>query len=135
MNDELDTFSRREADLEKLAGLVGADQHREFVEREHSERVAVRVQHVVVGDSVLASARQDDGIHRHQYILTRAPSRPDAATGVGDGAGRLAVRAFEVSVLASCRAAVSNLLRVAAQTVVCTNVCTKVCTVGLYRPS
>lgn len=40
MHDELDTFGRREADLEKLAGLVGADQHREFVEREHSDRVA-----------------------------------------------------------------------------------------------
>jgi hypothetical protein len=43
MNDELDTFGAREADLEKLAGLVGADEHREFVEREHSDRVAVRV--------------------------------------------------------------------------------------------
>jgi hypothetical protein len=36
MNDELDTFGRREADLEKLAGLVGADQHYQVVEREHS---------------------------------------------------------------------------------------------------
>ena len=48
MNDELDTFGVGDDDLEHSPGGVGADEHVEIIEVEHSDRVAVGVEHVVV---------------------------------------------------------------------------------------
>jgi len=63
MNDELNAFSRGDANFEHAAGGVSADEHVEVVEIEHSDRVSVGVQHVVIGDPVLACTRHDHGIH------------------------------------------------------------------------
>ena len=71
MNDELDTLGRRDTDLKHPTRLVSADEHREIVERERSDRVAEGMEHVVVGDPVLASAHQNDWVLQRQYILTR----------------------------------------------------------------
>ena len=46
--------------LEHPAAVVGADQHGGTVEVEDSNGVAVDVEHVVVGDPVLPSARARD---------------------------------------------------------------------------
>ena len=63
MNDELDALSGCDADLEDAAGGVGADEHDQVVEVEDSDRVSVGVEHVVIGDPVLACTRHDHGIH------------------------------------------------------------------------
>ncbi|HUU60911.1 MAG TPA: hypothetical protein VMX37_00765 [Acidimicrobiia bacterium] len=59
MHDEVDTFTSGHADSEQTACLVGADEHDEAFDIEHSDRVAVGRQHVVVADPVPACARQD----------------------------------------------------------------------------
>lgn len=63
MDDELDAIADRDADLEQTATTIGANQHGEFVQLKHSDRVAVRVEHVGIGDPVLPSARQNHRIH------------------------------------------------------------------------
>lgn len=63
MDDELDSAADRDSDFEHSAAAIGADQHGETVEVEDSNRVAVGVEHVVVGDPVLSSARQNHRIH------------------------------------------------------------------------
>ncbi|MFN7149247.1 MAG: hypothetical protein ACK4V6_07180 [Microthrixaceae bacterium] len=60
MDDELDSVT----DFEHPAAVIGADQHGQSVEVEDTHRVAVGVEHVVVGDPVLSSARQNYWIHR-----------------------------------------------------------------------
>jgi len=55
MNNELDPLGLGHTDLKEPGGSVGTDEHGESVEVEHSDRVAVGVKHVVVGDLVLAS--------------------------------------------------------------------------------
>ena len=51
MNDELDTLSHRDTDIEHPTRLVRADEHREIIERKRSDRVAEGREHVVVGES------------------------------------------------------------------------------------
>jgi len=64
MNDELDAFfGDGDTDLEWLAGAVTPDQHRQVVDDEDSGWMAVRVEHVVIGDPVLACTAEDDRIH------------------------------------------------------------------------
>lgn len=64
MNDELDAFiGDGDADLELLAGAVSADQHHQVVDSEDPRRVSVGVEHVFVGDAVLACTAEDDRIH------------------------------------------------------------------------
>lgn len=63
MNDELDSVTDRDSDFEHPAAVISADQHGESVEVEDSDRVAVGVEHVGVGDPVLSSARQNHRIH------------------------------------------------------------------------
>ena len=63
MNDELDTLSGCDTDFEHPPGTVGADEHVEIVEVEHSNRVSVGVEHVGICDPVSACARHDHGIH------------------------------------------------------------------------
>ncbi len=66
MDHELDSVGRRDADLEEPGRVVGADQHREVVvgQIDDSDRVAVGVEDVLVGDAMTASAGQDHGVHR-----------------------------------------------------------------------
>jgi hypothetical protein len=71
VDDELDTLGGGDADLEHAAGGVGTYQHVHVVEVEHSDRVSVGVEHVVVCDPVLASARQDHRTRDHQRTLIR----------------------------------------------------------------
>lgn len=52
-------------------GGVGTDEHGEVVEVEHSDRVSVGVQHVVVGDLVSAGGTHDHRIHDCQLTLIR----------------------------------------------------------------
>ena len=63
MNDEVETFRARDANLEDSAGVVCPDEHREVVEDEDSDGVVVGVEPVDVDDAVLSCARQDDRIH------------------------------------------------------------------------
>ena len=72
MNNELDTLSCRHTDLEESGRLSGTDEHGEVVEVEYSDRVAISMQHVFVGDPMLACALEDDGVHPHQLTLTRS---------------------------------------------------------------
>ncbi len=63
VDNELDPLRSGRANLQEAAGRVRSDQHGEFVELEHSDRIAVGVKHVVVSHSVLAGARYDDRIY------------------------------------------------------------------------
>ena len=63
MNDEFDPFSGGDADLEHSSRFVSSDQHDEIVELEHSDRISLGVQHVVIGDPVLAGTRHNHRIH------------------------------------------------------------------------
>jgi hypothetical protein len=63
VDDELDAVGDDESDLERSTGLVGPDQHREVVEVEHADRIAVGVKDLLIGDAVLASARDDHRDH------------------------------------------------------------------------
>ena len=64
MNDELDPFiGDGDADLEWLAGTVASDEHHQVVDSEDPGWVPIGVEHVVVGDPVLACTAEDDRIH------------------------------------------------------------------------
>jgi hypothetical protein len=75
MDDELNTVGGGQADLEFMAVLAGADQHRELINDKDSHRISVGMEHVVIADPMLPSTRQNDGIHLDQYNLT-LKSRP-----------------------------------------------------------
>ena len=62
MDDELDSVTDRDSDLEHPSAVIGADQHGESIKVEDSDRVAVGVEHVGVRDPVLSSARQNHPI-------------------------------------------------------------------------
>ena len=70
MNDEVDSVCAGDTDFEQAAIRSGADEHGEIVEIEHSSRVSVSVEHVIVCDPVFACTVQDNGIHNHQLTLT-----------------------------------------------------------------
>lgn len=72
MDDELDTFGCRQTYLEHPPVLVGADQHRELIEGEDSDRVSIGVKYIGISDTVLSGVYQDDGVHSRQYILIPA---------------------------------------------------------------
>ena len=63
MHDEVDALSRRYPDLQQAACLISADQHDQTVDLEHSNRVLIGMQHVIVADPVSACARQDRWVH------------------------------------------------------------------------
>lgn len=48
VDDELDAFGRSNTDLEHSSGFVSSDQHHQIVHLEHSYRVSLSVQHVLV---------------------------------------------------------------------------------------
>lgn len=64
MDDELNALTDRHSDFEHPAAVIGADQYVEPIELDDSNRVAVGVGHVGVGDPVLSSARQNHRIRR-----------------------------------------------------------------------
>jgi len=69
-----------DADFEGVSGVVAADEHREsFVVVSGLERVPVGVEHVVVGNAVLAGALGDDDLHIH----TLPCYRPDGKVTCG----------------------------------------------------
>lgn len=49
--------------ISSIRGGVGANEHGEVIEVEHSNWVSVGVQHVVIGDLVLAGGTHDHRIH------------------------------------------------------------------------
>jgi hypothetical protein len=51
------------ADLEEAPGLICTDQHDQVIHGEHSDRMAVGVEHVQIADPVLAGTLQYHGIH------------------------------------------------------------------------
>jgi len=66
MDEEVDALGVGDTDLNKTRRLAGTDQHRQVIEVEHPDRIAVGVRHVLVWDPVPPRARQDDGIHGHK---------------------------------------------------------------------
>ncbi len=63
MDDELGAFGRCHPDLKHSASCIGSNQHREVIELKDTDWVSVRVEHVLVGHSVPASACQDNRVH------------------------------------------------------------------------
>lgn len=63
MDDEVESITLRNPDLEQATLLIGSDQHQEITEVEYSDWVPVRVQGVLVSDPVIAGAVQNRGIH------------------------------------------------------------------------
>lgn len=63
MDNELDTFTRGNSDLEKATGPICTDQHHDITGIEHTDWVPIRMQHVLIFDPVLAGTVQNDGIH------------------------------------------------------------------------
>ena len=73
--------------LEHPPRFISSDQHDEIIQFEHSNRVSVGVENVVVSDSVLAGTCQDHGIHWHRVSLIlpkgrRMHPRPDCARAI-----------------------------------------------------
>jgi hypothetical protein len=63
MDDEVDSNTFRNPDLEQATLLIGSDQHHEITEVEYPDWVPVRVQGVLVSDPMFAGAVQNRGIH------------------------------------------------------------------------
>jgi len=63
MDDELDALALSDSDLEEPAVRIGADQHHEITKIEHTDRVPVNVQHVLISDPVLSGTLSNHGIH------------------------------------------------------------------------
>lgn len=63
MHHEVDGIGIRDADLNQPSRLIRTDEHGEVVEGEHSDRVPVSVQDVVVEDPVLSSTPENYRIH------------------------------------------------------------------------
>ena len=72
MDDELDLVTGSDSDLQKAAGLIWSDHHRDlvFVEVDPPDRVAVGMEDVFVSDAVAAGAVDDHWIHGYQVSLT-----------------------------------------------------------------
>ncbi len=61
MNDELDTLTDNDTDLEQRRVDSSADQHGEIIDLEHSDGIAVGMEHVVIGDPVFPCASRITG--------------------------------------------------------------------------
>lgn len=70
MDDHRTVFGVDDTDLLKVAGIVGADEHREpFVEFLDADRVVEGVKNDVVGDAVPMGAGGDERlIHRRRIV-------------------------------------------------------------------
>ncbi len=85
MDNDWSVGAVNDADFEQVAGRVGADEHREAViEVVDEDRMVEGVDHVVVADAVLASARGDQRrIHGSQVSLENI--RPQVTLPWSDG--------------------------------------------------
>lgn len=63
MDDEFQSVRLAQTDLQETRGLIGANQHREIVEAQHTYWMLVSVENVGVGNAVLPGTPQDDWIH------------------------------------------------------------------------
>lgn len=63
MDDELDTLTAAQPDLQETSSPVGANQHGEVIESKYPDGVLIGVEHVLIGDTVLACTVEDDRIH------------------------------------------------------------------------
>jgi len=63
MNNELHTLCHSNTDLEKVPVDRGADQHDQIFDLEHSNWIAVGVEHVFIRDSVLSGTFKNHRIH------------------------------------------------------------------------
>jgi hypothetical protein len=61
VNDELDPFSRYDADFKESRGVVGTDEHRQVINFEHSDGVAVGVKDVIIGQPMLRALSRMTG--------------------------------------------------------------------------
>jgi hypothetical protein len=52
VDDELDSLGGGNADFQEACGVIGTDEHGQVVEVEYLDRVALRVEHVLVVDTV-----------------------------------------------------------------------------------
>lgn len=64
MHDEVDALTPSDPDLKKPRCTIRADDHDDIVQIEEANRVAVRMQDVLIGDAVLAGAPQNHRLHQ-----------------------------------------------------------------------
>ena len=86
MDDELNAFALSDADLQHAAILVGSDEHHEITRVEHPNRMAVRMQRVLVPipclrapsgitRSIVTSYLDSTGLSRASYLGDRPPNQ------------------------------------------------------------
>ena len=63
MDDEIDTLSSAQTDFDQTRRPVRADQHRQIIQSEHSDRVLISVKHVLISNTLFSGALEDDRIH------------------------------------------------------------------------
>jgi hypothetical protein len=68
VDDELDPFGGDHADFETSRGVVGADEHGQIIDFEHTDRVAVGVKDVVVGSPCLRALSRMTGSTVSSYL-------------------------------------------------------------------
>jgi hypothetical protein len=68
VDDELDAFGDDQTDLQRSTGVLGAVEHREFVEVQDADRVAVRVKDLLVRVAVLRALATITGSKSSSYL-------------------------------------------------------------------
>jgi len=63
MDNEDNTFTFRNTDLEQASILICPDEHHDVAKVEHASWIAIRMQYILIFDPVLASTVQNHGIH------------------------------------------------------------------------
>ena len=63
MDDELDSLTTAQTNFQEPRRSVGADQHGQVVKPKHSDWVLIRMENVLIDDTVLSGAGEDDRIH------------------------------------------------------------------------
>lgn len=63
MNDELHAVADGHTDLEQVTSVVGTYKHGQAVQVEDTDGMAIGVEHLDVGDPMLACTRKNDRIH------------------------------------------------------------------------
>ena len=63
MDNELNPFAFGDTDLQKTTVLICADQHHKITKVEHTDRIPIGVQNVLISDPVPAGTLQNHGVH------------------------------------------------------------------------
>jgi hypothetical protein len=63
VDDELDSLTVAQADFQEPSRSVRADQHRQVVKPQHSDWILISVKHVLISNTMLPGAVEDDRIH------------------------------------------------------------------------